>query len=658
MLTPIKQVKTKFPKPAIVSWDTWKGGLNIFARETEIAGNEMTSAINLLLQGIGIPTKRWGSVLDFTAAPTTYPGRFLMPIKDNNDNIQILALTDWGYMVKQNSASYLQLTGASFASGYGVEGVQLGNIAYFVSTAQPMVKYDFTKLSAFTELTNPTSLKITNLSSASGYNTWSWIVTATSGTGETLGTEVSLATLPQDLTQTVMRLNWSGISTASGALTGYSIYRGALGNERWIGGVPPSITSFDDDGFPNSAGNYIPVADTTAGLEGKYIIRFQDRLIIAGIPGYPTRVAIGGRYSPSNNQERFDAYAGGTFADIEPDSGEDITGLGIYYRTQTSTQTIVATKERSVWEIAIDTVQASNADLPNFPITVPTYRLLTGAQGATSHRSIIPVENDVMFLNRRGIYVLRYEPNLYNIINANEISVKIRPFFQTLAFADLQGATAAYMDKKYVVSFPTTNQAVCFDRERLAFTGPWKMPFGTNKWSTYIDSTGTERWLALDSTDNQVQEFKMTLPDDNGTPIATSFKSRKEDFGDWTLFKNLSEVYMNFRNMKGVTQVNIYIEDRTGTIVTAKSFTISGTGAAGQSGIGTDEIGLFEMGTSLNAPSASAGEIQKVAVLYKTARTMQIEILTTNSADYYEILGVKGVATLQARGNRPSTWVA
>lgn len=657
MVGPLKQLKVKFQPEKVISWDTFKGGLNIFARETEIAGNELTDATNLLLTGIGIPAKRWGSTPNFIGAPSPYPGRLLQPVKDANDNIQVLALTDWGFLVKQNLASYISLTGASFASGYNTESTQLGNNVYFVNTQQPMVKYDFSRLKAFNSLTNPTGLKITNMSSATGLNTWSWVITSVSGTGETIGTEISLATLPQNLTNTVMRVSWSPVSTASGDLTGYNIYRGAQGNERWIGGVAPNITYFDDAGGNNASGNFIPVADTTSGLKGQYIIRFQDRLIIAGTPGFPTRVAIGGRYSPTNNQERFDVYSGGTFIDIEPNSGEDITGLGVYYRTQTSTQTIVAFKERSVWEIAIETVQQSNADIPNFPLTVPTYRLLTGSQGATSHRSILPVENDVMFLNRRGLYILRYEPNLYNIINANEISVKVRPFFTSLAFTDLQGANAVYADKKYVVSFPNTNQAMCFDRERLAFTGPWKMPFGSNKWSTYIDATGTERWLTIDSTDNVVNEFTMVLSDDAGTPIKTSFKTRKEDFGDWTLFKNLSEVYFNFANLQGNTTVNIYIEDRTGNVTTAKSFNIAGAAGTGTSGMGTDEMGNVELGLTGTAGSTIPGELQRVAVLYKTTRTVQVQILTAASADYYNLLNIKSVATMQARGNRPSSWV-
>ncbi len=618
MLQALKQVKTKFPKPAIIQWDTFKGGLNIFARETEIAGNEMTSAQNLLLQGIGVPTKRWGSKTAFIAAPTLYHGRMLHAFKDANDNIQVLALTDWGFMVKQNNASYISLTGASFASGYNIDSTQLGNTGYFVSPQQPMTKYDFNTLKVFNALQPPGGLKVTNLSSATGTNTWSWIVTATSKTGETLGsTNISLATLPQNLATTVIRVSWSGISFASGDLTGYNIYRGAPGNEAFVGGVPPNTTTFDDTGSnpTSTATKLVPVADTTSGLKGKFIIRFQDRLIIAGLPGFPTLVEISGRYP---QQERFDLYAGGTSIDVEPNSGEDITGLGVYYRTQTSTQTIVAFKERSVWEISLDQQTLTNAS-GSQQITVPTYRLLTGAQGATSHRSIVPMENDIAFLNRRGIYILRYEPNLYNVINANEISVKVRPFFFNLSYADLQSATGGYMDKRYVVSFPSVNQSMVFDRERIAFTGPWKTPFGTNQWSVYYDANGNERWLAMDASSNMVREFATNLPDDSGTPIPTNFKTKKEDFKDWTLFKNLTEVYMNFRNIQGSTQVNIYIEDRTGTTVTAKSFTILGSASQGTSGIGTDEVGTQELGLSGASSALIAGEAKAKAKIYKTS---------------------------------------
>jgi hypothetical protein len=462
-------------------------------------------------------------------------------------------------------------------------------------------------------------------------------------------TAVSLSTLPQNLNTTV-RLNWTATTPGAGSsLIGYNVYRGLAGSEIWVGGVGPTVTTFDDGlGILSDPTRIVPSVDTTGGPKAKWIIRFQDRLVMAGIPGSPTKVFISGRWP---NQERFDYLGGGGSILIEPDSGEDVTGLGVYYRSQTATQTIVVFKENSIWEVVLDLV-----DQGNYSILNPTYRLLTASQGCSSHRSIMPIENDIGFSNKRGIYILRYEPQLLNVINANELSAKIRPFFEGLAYADITGAAGFYADKKYVLTFPTSQQAIVFDRERLAFTGPWKFPWNISMWKSYIDGSGMEHWLAASNSNPSIYEFSKSLGDDSGTTIATAFKTKKEDFGDWTLFKTITEVYMNFRNITGSIQINMYIENRTGSVISAKSFTVVGTSSQGTSGIGINQMGLSQMGLTKGTSAIIAGELQKKAIMYKTARTLQVEVITSGTTDKYELLNIKAVAIPQARGNSPTTW--
>ena len=634
----------KPPRDVTVSWQSWKKGWNTLLRENELEGAEMTLSTNLLLKGSGIPTKRWGSQNYFTAGATG-SARFSIPIKDTSDNISVLAFTDWGMITKKNGASYTLLTGASWPSGATMDAAQLGNNIYLVSANREMVRYDFTTLKNFATLTSPTGVAVSNMSSATGTTTYSWRVTAVGKSGgETLAsTPISMATLPQSLSQTVMRLQWTAVSAASGDLTGYNIYRGPAGDERWIGGVDDTTTVFFDTGTATSDPfRVVPVANTTGGPKAKYVIRYQDRLILAGIPGEPTKVLISGRYP---DQERFDWYAGGGFINIEPDSGQNITGLGIHQ------EKIVVFKENSVWQLLLNQTQFGNA-----LILDPQYKLLTASQGCTSHKSIVPVENDLMFANRKGIYILRYEPQLQNILNANEISAKIRPFFESLTDADHTASAGAYIDKKYVLSFPNSKQTVCFDRERLSFTGPWTTPFGINHWSKYIDSSGMERWLAADSTDNIISEFSKNYLDDKGTAIRTIFKSKKEDFNDWTIFKTINEVYFNFRSIAGSVVVNVYIEERSGNTIAAKSFTLTSTGASGSSGFGTDQFGLAKFGISNNTPTQTTLELQKKTFIYKSSRTFQVEVRTNGLTDNYELLGIKTIAIPQARGNSPSAW--
>jgi hypothetical protein len=628
--------------------------MNTLLRETEIDAQEMVNSTNLMLVGSGVPTKRWGSSLAFQAgasnASLANGARFVFPAKDNNDTWQVLAWTDSGYLTKQSGGSYTMITGASWASGYPMEAAQLGNKVYIVNGQRELTRYDFTTLVSFLTLAAPTALTATNLSLATGTSSFSWRVTALSPVGETLpGTAVSLSTLPQNLNTTV-RLNWTATTPGAGSsLIGYNVYRGLAGSEIWVGGVGPTVTTFDDGlGILSDPTRIVPSVDTTGGPKAKWIIRFQDRLVMAGIPGSPTKVFISGRWP---NQERFDYLGGGGSILIEPDSGEDVTGLGVYYRSQTATQTIVVFKENSIWEVVLDLV-----DQGNYSILNPTYRLLTASQGCSSHRSIMPIENDIGFSNKRGIYILRYEPQLLNVINANELSAKIRPFFEGLAYADITGAAGFYADKKYVLTFPTSQQAIVFDRERLAFTGPWKFPWNISMWKSYIDGSGMEHWLAASNSNPSIYEFSKSLGDDSGTTIATAFKTKKEDFGDWTLFKTITEVYMNFRNITGSIQINMYIENRTGSVISAKSFTVVGTSSQGTSGIGINQMGLSQMGLTKGTSAIIAGELQKKAIMYKTARTLQVEVITSGTTDKYELLNIKAVAIPQARGNSPTTW--
>jgi len=652
---PIRKLDTPKFKPLkdiVVTWNTFRKGLNTLLRENEINGDEMTQATNLVLLGSGVPTKRWGTQNYYLSGATGY-GRFLFAAKDSSENIQILSMTDWGIMVKKSGASYTPLTGTSWSSGYDLDATELGNKVYIVSTDRELVKYDFSTLTGFITIASPGGLAVTNLSGVTGTTEWSWRVSANSNSGgETIAsTAVSLASLPTDLTKTTIRLNWTPVSAASGVLTGYNIYRGNPGNEVWVGGTDKTTTGFDDYGYPSDDTLRIaPLANTTGGPKAKFIIRYQDRLILAGIPGEPTKVLISGKY---DQHERFDWYAGGGSVLIEPDSGESITGLATYYQSSNSTQTIIVFKETSVWEVKLSSVTYGNTS-----ILTPTYRLLTGSQGCSSHKSIQSVENDIMFSNRKGIYILRYEPQLLNVINANEISAKIRPFFESLSNFDLTHCSALYVDKKYILSFPSSKQSIVFDRERLSFVGPWTTPFGIAKWARYVDADGMDRWIAIDSNDNYVTEFSKGFQDDKGESINTIFKSKREDFGDWTIYKTLQEMYFNFRNVIGTININIYIEDRSGSTISAKTFSITSTGASGTSGIGTDVMGGIGMGLSTNDATTFAGELPKKVYLYKSSRIVQLEIRTTDATSNYELLGVKVSGIPMARGNSPSSWLA
>ena len=642
MITSLRSTKYVPPRPLQVSWDGFRGGLNLFLRQTELKGNELSQSDNLMLTGLGLPTKRWGSQDYFLAGATGY-GRGLVDAKSTTDTREILSLTDWGFLTKQNGASYTMITGASWPSGYNMEGTQLNNTIYLVNSQKPFVKYDFTNLVAFDALTTPAGGAVTNVSGATGLTTWSWRVAATSQTGETLAsTAISLASLPQNLSDTMVRVTWNMVSGPSGILTGYNIYRGSQGDETWVAGVDNTTTRYDDTGITASLLTLPSTANTTDGPKAKYIVRFEDRLVLAGITDEPTKVYISGRV-PSH--ERFDAYGGGGYIYVDPDTGDDIKGLGIWRGK------IIVYKESSVWQVTLGTV-----NIGNYTILAPSYQLITASQGCSNSRTVVAVNNDLYSVSRRGIFLLGQQPNVGGEqLWSNEISAKVRPFFDSLTQADLEGACAEFFDYKFIVAFPESKKAIIFDRERGAFMGPWFTSFGINKFRRITDSSGVERLLAIDSTDSYVSEFSKTLTDDKGTAFNTILKTKKENFGDWSLFKTVNELYTNFRNVYGTVAVNIYLEERDGSTITAKSFEITSQQAT--SGWGVDQLGLAQWGLTNVDASAASEEIIRKALLYKTSRTMQVEVTTSAKADNYELLGIKAFGVPQGRGSSPNLWV-
>lgn len=643
MLRSLRNTVFKAPSAVSLEWDNFRGGWNNQLRPTELEKNELVQATNLMLTGKGVPTKRWGSDNLFLASATGY-GRGLVSVKKSDGTIELLTITDQGILTKQSNASYTNITGVSWASGYNLEGTQLDDRVYFVNGQRELVRYDFSTLQGFATLAIPTGVAASNISGATGTTTYSYRITAVSQVGETLGsTAISFASLPQDLSQTLIFLQWTPVSAASGVLSGYNIYRGAPGDETFLASVDNLTTRYWDYGDPASLLRILPLADTTGGPIAKYIIRYKDRLILAGIPNDPTRVMISGRVP---YHERFDWSSGGGSVLVGPDEGEEITGIAV------QNDKIIVFKERSVYEVSLNTVQFGG-----FVILDPTYQLITASQGCSSHRSITPVENDLFFANREGIYILGYEPNILNVLRTNELSAKIRPFFATLGEADIKNCTGAFEDNKFILSFPVTKKTIIFDRERIAFMGPWLTPYGINKLTTHEDSDGIVRLVASDSTDNYVSYFSSDLTDDKGTAFTTSLKTKKEDFGAWELFKTINDMYLQFRNINGTVDVNINAELRDGDFETISSFEITGSSQAGTSGWGTDMWGTTQWGFTENSVSnTSTEELTRRAILSKSIRLFQVEVTTTAGEDNYELLGIKTEVRPQGPGGVPHMW--
>jgi hypothetical protein len=525
-----------------------------------------------------------------------------------------------------------------------VRMAQLNDTMYIVNGQRALAKYSSPTLVGFATLAPPVILSATNLSNASGTTQKAYRISAIGPVGETLAsTEFLLSNQPVDLgglAGGTIRLTFTGSSTASLAV-GYNVYGRDSGNERFIASLPATTTTFDDDGdsIPREF-TFTPTADSTAGPTAKYIVRHQDRLAFAGLVNEGAKVLISGR-APFN--ERFDVGYGGNFIQIEKDAGDDITQLFSFK------DRIVVFKQRSIWQVTLGTTQ-----IGNYFVTEPSAQLITSSYGCIAPNSVVAVENDIYFLSREGVNTLGYQANYaIDALRTNALSTKVRPFFDALTTAQKQSAVAKYFKKKYIITFPGLGKTMIYDTERGAWMGPWTTD--GRVFEVYTDSSNDEHLLFGDDTSTNVYEYSDTYTTDSGTAIQTILKTRREDFGDWSSFKNIKHLFFQFRNVSGSAAVDIRIEKRNGSERTADSFSI--TPQLGNSGFGADLWGSAIWGGSVaKGGGVDSQQLIRWRQLQDIGRTIQMTITTTGSNDTYELLGIRGEAKQVGEAFRPSSW--
>src|SRR3990167_1216337 len=628
------------------NWDNFSGGLNTLFEETEIRSNELAQAQNIMLLGRGIPTKRWGTQLYFTSSATGSV-RGMSGFYQIDGTNELLAITDEGYLNKQNGSSFTNIAGVSWASGYNVEMAQISNKMYFVGGDRELARYSNPTLVGFPTIGQPSSVGVSQLSGASGSHTHSYRLTHFTAVGETVpSTAVTLGTQPEDTSKGTIRIAWTNISTASGVRKGTNIYKGDFGNETFVASLDGEATFWLDDGAAiPTLFNFPPKVDTTWGVNAKYIIRFGDRLVMAGIENDPTLVVISGA-EPLH--ERFDFGSNGGFVRVEPDSGDDIVGL------KAKGKKIIVFKERSVWQITLE--QRAYKTINEITLTAldPQVELITASLGCAGQKSITDVENDILFLasGNKGIYVLGNEPGIIgDILRTNEISVKVRPFFEALTPAQEQNACAVYFNNKYFIGIPGKDQTMVFDRERTAWVGPWT--FDARLFHVYYESDNTPVLLKGNDDGPSVEEITSTSLDDRGTAFDTIIRTKREDMGDWSRFKNMREVLTLWRNLAGSIADDVRLEEKSGNTITAKSFSV--TTSAGNSGWGADQWANTQWGdTEEKGVARDLSEVIRQATLNRGARNIQFVIKTTNAGDNFELMRIRGEGNIMGETRRLS----
>jgi len=638
------------PKELIRTYDSYRRGLNTLLLDSELNPEEVRDATNLQLVGKGILEPRGGTD-SFYRADSTGTVRYMADFYTNNA-VQLLAITDNGFLTKKNGASYTRILGASFASGKRSEGTQVQGIQYLVDGTNPLARYDGTTLLSFTSLLRPTSLLITKSSGASGTFTWSYRISAESDVGETLASDpVTLANLPEQLTtDKFVTVNWTNASPAS-LVRGYAVYGRESGYETLLTRVPPNVTSWVDNGTTIDSSVFPPTTNTTGGPIAKHIMSFKGNIVLGNLNYDNSQVLFSGA---GPNINRFTFTSGGGYVSIEKNSGDryGITGLA------EKEGKIIAFKGNSIYQVTI----SFNSSLG---INEATVQKLIDGLGCISAGTVKQVENSIMFVGNvpgRGLVLakLDYEPNLLTpTLRYQPISARIQSIINQVNTTRIQETHAVYFNKRYHWFLPLGGsawQTIVYDLERLAFVGPWTL---SNTWEThnYLDDSNQEHFL-IGKSDGTVVELSDSYKDDEGVDFTWNLLTSRDDYQRPFQLKTIVDAKTKLRNVtNGIVQVKYIIQDKNGQQVTAKTAQFDPSNTFLLAGWGSRRIGYNNrFGYTPSSGNIVTTETVKYTLINKpNVLSTQIQITSSDGAKC-QILSSEVRARQTSVNNVPNSW--
>lgn len=530
------------------TWKNWKRGLNTLQSATNIRDDELSEALNVILTDEGQPTPRdgianFGNTLNAILTPMLVPHYSLAGVNT------LMAIKDgFGLIRNDSTGAWATIaSAASWPSSSRYNWAMINNTTYIAGDADSLTKFNGTYLTRFTTITTPTGLAATKgASMASGQYKYSYKITAENNVGETAASSAVTIQVDRNRNQwnfdpNAPTANYSvGLTwaTVSGA-TKYNIYGVDSGGETYLDSVTAGL-SYTDYGLRTPSVFFAaPTGNSTDAPKGEYIKTFKSSIFIAGDSAAPSRLYFS---AGVDKPDSFTLSDGGGWIDINANADDGvINGLGIYQ------DALVVFKEYSIWRF-------------NFSDSLlPSLGNIRQGMGCVSHKTIIPVENDLFFLGKSigtspALYTLGNEPNFLNVLRTNELSARVRPQLTALTYNSFKRACATYINNKYYLFYTdgggTYNSlGLIYDRERLGFT----RTTGINAENPLVwrNTSNTEKILFGDGFDKRVTEMSSSYGDDKGVDFTWTFRTKQQQNKNPSTTETTKWVDMIFKDTSG-----------------------------------------------------------------------------------------------------------
>lgn len=337
-----------------------------------------------------------------------------------------------------------------------------------------------------------------------------------------------------------------------------------------------------------------------------------------------TRTSTDSKLNNSTEVPGATVFTSGTAAnyiDIQPDDGDKIMGLAVFQ------DYVVIFKQFAIYQMDFDT----NGD--------PTVVLITRSAGCVSHKSIVPVENDLYFMSREGVRVLGNQANYFNSIRTSLISTPIKPTIDDITELQFTRCNAVYFNKQYILNIPTTSGTN--DKTIVWHTNykAWSIWNNTNSDSMlrYINTSNEETLLFLGYSGTQVYKFTPDIYTDNGSPISAYFLSKVYDFANPDITKYFLDLGIIFRAVSGTFNIQVYTDNNE----LYGEQNVGLPGASISDGMGIAMLGEAMLGTgggTVNNAGSVSDDLYRI-ILKTKSTSIRFRIANSNNNEYFVVLG-------------------
>jgi hypothetical protein len=278
---------------------------------------------------------------------------------------------------------------------------------------------------------------------------------------------------------------------------------------------------------------------------------FSNRLIFSGDADNPSMIYISQLENAENFEPDYWSDSPGAIQ-ISPGDGEKVTGLKTLFLPLLNEEVLVIFKERSTYVL-------SGIDVDTFSV-----QKISDEFGAVSHRSMVLVGNELMFLSPEGITALSTATAQGNI-TTHFLSSRIKTQIENLNRGKLSESFALHLRNRQEIWWFVADGSAIHNQTVLVYN------YGINRaWSKRLGivaaSGVTMNGNLYTGNYEGIVQQQLKGNSYNGQPIPWTYRSGFYDFDNPRLRKRIKDIQLYLKQISHVNvTVNMYWDLRRGS---------------------------------------------------------------------------------------------